>query len=86
MEMARDDAWRYAVKMAGTTAPEWPAAIEKRDQEVATLTRLISAPGWLVSLAMKVIRMGEKGTVREKIARLNKKTTRIHRGYHYRNS
>jgi hypothetical protein len=76
MEMARDDAWRFAVKLAAAPAEEWSVTITQRDAEVFRLACLVSDPGWLMSLVMKVIRLGERGTVQEKIRQLNRRVSR----------
>ena len=67
IEIARDGAWDFAVKFAGTPENERAALIQSRDESVAKIGNLITNPGWLVSSIFKIIRLGEKGTVAEKI-------------------
>lgn len=67
MEVARDGAWDFAVKFAGTPENEQAALIRSRDESVAKIGNLITNPGWLASLIFKVIRLGEKGTIADKI-------------------
>ena len=73
MEIARDGAWRFARQLAGTPPEAWPTAIAQRDAKVAKYARVIAYPGWLLSLALKFIRLGERGTVAEKIQALNRR-------------
>ena len=72
MEIARDGAWRFAKELAATPQEQWPQKIAERDQKVAKYAKVISDPGWLVNLALKMIRLGERGTVAQKIAILNR--------------
>lgn len=67
LEIARDDAWDFAVKFAGTPENEQAALIRSRDGNVAKIGYLITNPGWLVSFIFKIVRLGEKGTVAKKI-------------------
>ncbi len=67
MELARDGAWNFAVKFANTPVGQQAELIKSRDQSVAKIGNLITNPGWIVSLLFKIIRLGERGTVAEKI-------------------
>lgn len=67
MELARDGAWKFAVKFASTPEEQQADLIKSRDQSVADIGNLIINPGWIVSLVFKIIRLGEKGTVADKI-------------------
>jgi hypothetical protein len=71
MEVARDGAWRFATNLALTPEDEWTAAIHGRDTKVGKNSLLISQPGKVISLALKIIRLGERGTTLEKIRGLN---------------
>ncbi|MEL6659758.1 MAG: DUF5995 family protein [Bacteroidota bacterium] len=71
MEIARDGAWRLAKELAGVPQDQWPQMIEERDQKVARYANAITDPGWLINLALKFIRLGERGTVAQKITILN---------------
>lgn len=70
MEIARDGAWDFAVKLSKTPENEQEALINSRDESVANIGNLITNPGWIASTIFKIIRLGEKGTVAEKIAKL----------------
>ncbi len=71
MEIARDGAWRFATKLAHTPADQWATAIPERDAKVTCKSALISQPGWFISFALKIIRLGERGTIPQKIRGLN---------------
>ncbi len=67
MELARIGAWKFAVEFANTPQNEQAALIESRDESVAKIGNLITNPGWLIGLLFKMIRLGEKGSVADKI-------------------
>jgi len=67
MGLARDGAWKFAVELADTSSDKEAALIETRDQSVAKIGNLITNPGWIVSTLFKFIRLGEKGSVADKI-------------------
>lgn len=67
MELARDGAWNFAVKFANTPEDQKADLIKTRDQSVSDIGKLVINPGWIVSLVFKIIRLGEKGTVGDKI-------------------
>lgn len=70
MEIARDGAWDFAVELSETPLNEQAAFIKERDESVAKIGNLITNPGWIASTIFKIIRLGEKGTVAEKIAKM----------------
>lgn len=74
MEIARDGAWRFAQSLAAAPNADWPELIAQRDAKVAKYGQLIQNPGWLISLALKLIRLGERGTVAQKIRTLDNRT------------
>ncbi len=70
MEIARDGAWRFAKQLAGSPLTEWADCIAIRDEKVANNAKLITAPGFWVSAMLKVVRLGERGSVGEKVETL----------------
>jgi len=72
MKIARDGAWRFACCLAALPETEWAQQIEARDQKVAAKTRLVIQPGRLIGLGFKLVRLGERGSVGEKIGRLER--------------
>ncbi len=71
MELARDGAWKFAVAFANTPKEHQPALIQSRDHKVSETGLLITNPGWFASLLFKIIRLGERGSVADKIDDLN---------------
>lgn len=70
MEKARDGAWELATELVGLSEPALAQEIQKRDKEVSGLARFITHPGCLVSSFLAIIRLGEKGTVVDRIKAL----------------
>lgn len=70
MEIARDAAWTFAQALAAQPVSGWPAAIRKRDQQVADHTQRVLRPGILPTLVLLRIRLAERGSVRQKITTL----------------
>lgn len=71
MEAARDGAWRFALSLAAASPDQLPQLITQRDSKISEVACLISDPGWLISLGFKFIRLGERGSIAEKITQLN---------------
>lgn len=71
MELARDGAWKFAVALADTTEKQQLKFIATRDEKVAKKAEIITQPGWIVRLLFAIIRLGEKGSVAQKIQDLN---------------
>ena len=67
MEIARDGAWNFAVEVAGTPENKVAECIELRDQRVAKTGSLITKPGRIINIVFDIIRLGEKGSVSDKI-------------------
>lgn len=70
MQLAREGAWQFALCMAGKTGADWDRLIAERDMIVAEKSKIITHNGFLVSIILGIIRLGERGTVKEKIAKL----------------
>ncbi len=75
MELARDGAWRFAVDLAGAPEAQWPTIIARRDAKVARNASLIHGRSWVVRVIFSLIRLGERGTVAEKIEQLARQQT-----------
>ncbi|MFC5045616.1 DUF5995 family protein [Aquimarina hainanensis] len=75
MEKARDGAWKYAKSIAGLSGNDLQKMIQKRDQKVAKIANLIINPGLIINLLFFLIRLGERGSVSEKIKILTNKHT-----------
>lgn len=70
MKLARDGAWKFALNLAGTPENNIGKRIEERDIKVAEKAGLITRPGFLASTVFKIIRIGERGNVKERIRQL----------------
>jgi len=70
MKLARDGAWKFAKSIAGKSDNELKILIEERDKKVVIKTRIITNPGFLVSALFLLIRIGERGSIMEKIGKL----------------
>ena len=67
MQLARDGAWSFAKILSLTPEEHQVTLIRSRDQSVAKIGRLVSRPGLIVGIIFKIIRLGERGTVIDKI-------------------
>lgn len=72
MSIARDGAWRFAKQLATLRGAEREARIEARDVSVAALAPSIYRPGRLMSALLRVVRIGERGTVEDKLDALTR--------------
>lgn len=70
MQLARDGAWQFALCIAGKTGAELDKLIAERDVAVAEKSKIITKDGFIVSLLLGIIRLGERGTIKEKIEKL----------------
>ena len=70
MKTARDGAWKFAKSIADLQGDEWQSQIENRDQKVAVKSRIITHAGFIARIIQVVIRIGERGTVAEKIEKM----------------
>ncbi|KAA3637302.1 MAG: hypothetical protein DWQ02_06990 [Bacteroidetes bacterium] len=73
MKKARDGAWKFAQALANGTASNIDDQIAERDKKVAGKVNLILHPGWFLRLIFAVIRIGERGSVSDKIQMLEAK-------------
>ncbi len=64
MEKARDQAWSVAELLAPLNEAEQAREIEQLDGQALKLARLVRHPGKLGGTVTKIIRLGERGTVR----------------------
>ena len=71
VEVARAEAWRFAVELAPLARDDWPGPVRARDARVAHLARRILNPGRL-NAGLLVIRARERNDVREIIHLLNR--------------
>ena len=67
MEIARNGAWNFAVQLSNTIDVKKEETINQRDEEVAEIASLITNPGFIASTVFMIIRLGERGTIPQKI-------------------
>ncbi|MGB1250281.1 MAG: DUF5995 family protein [Candidatus Promineifilaceae bacterium] len=65
MSIARDEAWRFGKRLAPLDAAARAAAIEEHDKEIAKLGELSVHPPLWSSFILLIIRLGERGNVRQ---------------------
>lgn len=67
MKTARDGAWKFATQLAYMSIEEQEKVIKERDKKVLELAKLIGNPGFITSSLLRLVRLGERGTVADKI-------------------
>lgn len=67
MEKARDAAWSFAEKLSPLVEEQRRQAIIDKDEMIALFSLVISHPGYYASLITGIIRLGERGTTRQRI-------------------
>ena len=70
MKLARDGAWKFAKSIADKPSNELSLLIETRDKKIAQKAGIITNPGIIVNVLLVIIRLGERGSVLEKIKKL----------------
>ncbi|MDX2043305.1 MAG: DUF5995 family protein [Acidobacteriota bacterium] len=64
MKVARDSAWRFALRLNALDEKDFAGAIERRDEEIAKLGRLVVAPpGIVFKSGLMVIRLRESSDI-----------------------
>ncbi|WP_143273614.1 DUF5995 family protein [Aquimarina sp. MAR_2010_214] len=72
MQLARDGAWKFAKEVASTPKNQITMLIEDRDLKVVKKADIITNPGWIAKIILMIIRLGERGTVADKINDLSR--------------
>lgn len=70
MKIARDGAWKFAKSIVDKTQAELDLLINKRDEKVARKANIVLHPGLIIKLILMIVRLGERGSVSEKIQEL----------------
>ncbi|WP_028887905.1 DUF5995 family protein [Tenacibaculum ovolyticum] len=73
MKLARDGAWNFAVKLASKTENDKLQLIKERDQKVAQKATIINNPGLIPEIIFMIVRVGERGSIPDKITDLAQK-------------
>jgi len=67
MEKARDAAWEFAEQLAPLQTAQQLEKISLKDQKIATFAKVVRYPGVLGGVTTKIIRLGERGSIVERI-------------------
>jgi hypothetical protein len=67
MEKARDAAWSFAEKLSPLPEEQRQQEIVEKDEIMALFSNVISHPGFYGSVIISIIRLGERGTIRQRI-------------------
>ena len=70
MKVARDGAWNFATELSAKQQVEIPKCIEIRDAAVANVAEIITNNRLSIRILLGIIRLGEIGSVSEKIRKL----------------
>lgn len=67
MENARNAAWSFAEALSPQSETQRQQAIVEKDVMFAAFSDVILHPGFTLSTVLKIVRLGERGTIRERI-------------------
>jgi hypothetical protein len=70
MKLARNGAWEFANRLSLVSAEKKESEITLRDFKVAGIVNIILKPGLLATIALRIIRITELGSVTDKIRKL----------------
>ncbi len=73
MKLARNGAWKFAGQLALVHENEIEFSIIQRDLRISNKVNLVLKPGLFATIALRVIRITERGSVSEKILKLKMK-------------
>lgn len=77
MKIARDGAWKFAKSIVDKSPNELDSIIAVRDQKVARKAKIILSPGVIISLIFAIVRLGERGSVYNKIKELKASSSHL---------
>ncbi|SHF29705.1 hypothetical protein SAMN05444274_104330 [Mariniphaga anaerophila] len=75
MELARDGAWKFANEVVLLKGSDKQTAILERDVTVARKAKIVTQPTKWIQFLLWIVRLGEKGSVSEKMRKLNSGST-----------
>jgi hypothetical protein len=70
MKIARDGSWNFASEMVQLKEYGWLDSVQIRDFKVAEKSKIITHPNKWIQFLLWVIRLGERGSVSEKMGKL----------------
>ena len=70
MSLARNGAWKFAKSIANKSDQQLKSLIAERDQKIAQKGYIITHLGIIVKIILRIVRLGERGSVSKKIEEL----------------
>lgn len=70
MELSREGAWKFANSLAALKNNDLDTSIAARDIKIAEKSKIITNAGFVPGLVFSLIRIGERGSVKQKIENL----------------
>ena len=70
MKLARDGAWKFASEYFGVAEADKAVFLLRRDQRISEIVKVVTEPGVIAVAILAVVRLTERGTVRDKIQKL----------------
>ena len=70
MQLSRDGAWKFAGSIVNKPDAELKILIADRDKKVADKSSIVTNTGLIARLIFGIIRIGERGSVKQKIEKL----------------
>ena len=67
MELARDGAWKFAKTLTKESEQDIQQTIDERDIKVSRKALIVTKPGTIANLILRVVRWGERGSTVDKI-------------------
>jgi hypothetical protein len=67
MQLSREGAWKFAVSLANDQSGDLQTRIAQRDLIIAEKSKIITHDGFIISVLLGTIRLGERGTVKQKM-------------------
>ncbi|WP_163710316.1 DUF5995 family protein [Mangrovibacterium lignilyticum] len=70
MKLARDGAWKFAGEYAAVGESGKLDCLRARDRRIREIAEVVTNPGLIATVVLAVVRLTERGTVRQKIGKL----------------
>jgi hypothetical protein len=70
MAIARSGAWEFALELNRMPMADWDTCVHSRDTRITEIASIITRPKTVIQIILWCIRIGERGSVRDKIHKL----------------
>ncbi|WP_372774096.1 DUF5995 family protein [Mangrovibacterium sp.] len=70
MKLARDGAWKFAGEYFTGAEADKQSLLKQRDMRIGEIVKAVTEPGLIAAAILAIVRLTERGTVREKIRKL----------------